>query len=99
MWQLDDENLTQLEMAIGPIQIMASLSSFAVSCQAIHCCSDAKTLEKYGSFPKTTMKVLCSIQLFIAILAIIMGAISLYLIRYGGFWGIVFFGLCGITGI
>ena len=98
-------SLSQLRLAICVIQILASSWSFGISCQAIfNCCKDAKTLEKYKSFPKTAMKVLSSIQLVIAILVIITGAISMYLLSYGGFWNMcilwcVFFGVCGITGI
>jgi len=60
-----------IQMAISIIQIMASSSVFAISSRAIcNCCSDFKTLKKI--FPKTQMKVLSLIQLFIAILIMIM---------------------------
>ena len=60
-----------IQMTISIIQIMASSSLTAISSRAIcNCCSDDKMSKK--SFPKTPMKILCSIQLFIAILIIIM---------------------------
>ena len=60
-----------IPMAISIIQIMASSLVFAISSRAIcNCCNYVKPLKKI--FPKTTMKVLSLIQLFIAILIIIM---------------------------
>ena len=98
-----------IQMAISIIQIMASSSFTAISSRAIcNCCSDAKMSKK--SFPQNPFKILSSLQLFLAVLIIIMEIavmsrkdrlepFSSIMPLGGGIWCGVIIGLSGVTGI
>ena len=78
-----------IQIAINVIQIMTSSSFSAISCRTLfNCCSDAKPLNK--TFPKKSMMTLCSIQLFIAILVIIMGVTSTESLRFERTFAVIF---------
>ena len=100
-----------IQMAIGIIQIIASTSSSAISCQAIcNCCKITKNSN--GLFPKfsmISMKILSAITLLIAISIIIVDIITTNLqsgLFYhgvmpvaGGIWSGIIIGLSGVMGL